>query len=120
MDNMLNRSAQTSLPNIRKRRPVFPQKPVNWSKPTHLPPLFLKTYSEVGEEGDEFSPKEINLPKEARLIFFLMLLIIYTLYTYVQICSLAWVTCGSAEQPLQDPGDKAQNQPMPHPSDKIV
>ena len=24
MDNMLNRSAQTSPPNVRKRRPVFP------------------------------------------------------------------------------------------------
>ena len=50
---------------------VGQQKPVNWSKPTHLPPpLFLQTCSDVGEERDEFSPKEINLSKEARLIFF--------------------------------------------------
>ena len=37
------------------------------------PPLFLQTCSEVGEERDEFSPLEINLPEEARpdfIIFF--------------------------------------------------
>ena len=34
--------------------------------------------------------------------------------------SLTWVTGGFAEQPLQVPGDKAPNQPMPHPSGKIV
>ena len=48
---------------------VGQQKPLNG--PNRLAsPLFLQTCSEVGEERDEFSPKEINLPKEARLIFF--------------------------------------------------
>ena len=61
---------------------VGQQKPVNRSKPTRLPPFFLQTCSEVGEERDEFSPKEINLPKEARLIFFFFMLLnyIYTIY----------------------------------------
>ena len=72
-------------------------------------------------------PKEINLLKEARLsfffcFFFMLLKYIYTciLFTYVQISSLTWATGGSAEQPLQVPGDKAPSRPMPHPSDKIV
>ena len=45
------------------------------------------------------------------------------LLNYIYICTdllLNWATGGSAEQPLQVPGDKAQSQPMPHPSDKIV
>ena len=45
----------------------------------------------------------------------------YTIYifTYVQNLLPPWVICGSAEQPLQVPGDRAQSQPKPHPSDKI-
>ena len=34
------------------------------------PPFFLQTCSEVGEERDEFSPLELNLPEEARPDFF--------------------------------------------------
>ena len=42
------------------------------------------------------------------------------LFTYVQVSSITWATGGSAEQPLQVPGDRALNQPKPHPSLKIV
>ena len=31
-----------------------------------------------------------------------------------------WATGGSAEQPLQAPGDRALNQPRPHPSGHIL
>ena len=56
------------------------------------------SYSEMGEERDEFSPigRKINLPKEARqvcffsiFIFFLLLKCIYTIYkcTSIYICT---------------------------------
>ena len=52
--------------------------------------------------------------------FFLFFFCLYEqLFTYVQISSKPWVIGGSAEQPLQVPGDRAPNQPMPHPSDRI-
>ena len=63
--------------------------------------------------------KEINLPKEARLSFFFVFLTMCKLFTYIQISSKYQVTGGSAEQPLRDLGEKAQNQPKPHPSSKI-
>ena len=42
------------------------------------------------------------------------------IFTYFQHLLPSWVICGSAEQPLQVPGDRAQSQPKPHPSDKIM
>ena len=69
-------------------------------------------------------PKEISLPKEAHLsccffVFFMLLKYIYTIYICTNLLP-DQATGGSAEQPLQVPGDKAQSRPMPHPSDKIV
>ena len=43
----------------------------------------------------------------------------YTIYIFTE-SPPPWVICGFAEQPLQVPGDRAQCQPKPHPSDKIV
>ena len=98
-------------------------RPGNRSKPTSRPPLlFPQTCSEEGEDRAEFSPlKEINLPKEARLIFFFLMLLnyIYTIYIFT---NLLWVPFigGSAGQPPPDPNGRALSQPRPHPSDKIV
>ena len=49
-----------------------------------LPPPFLQTCSEVGEERDEFSPIEISLPEEVLRFFFLTICAIYTnMYKYL-------------------------------------
>ena len=58
---------------------------------TDVAPPFSQTCSEVGEERN-----------------------------YIQDSSKPWATGGSAEQPLQVPGDRALNQPKPHPSGKIA
>ena len=39
---------------------------------------------------------------------------------YIQVSSNPWATAGSAEQPLQVPGDRALNQLKSHPSSKIA
>ena len=44
------------------------------NRPAAPPPLFVQTCSEVGEERDEFSPIQIDLPKEARSIMGLNLM----------------------------------------------
>ena len=80
--------------------------------------------SSVPENG-----KEINLPKEASLIFFFFIYIyiyFYTLYTIYRgtlgkctpISSNFWVLGGPVERlpPAQD--GKALNRPKPHPSIK--
>ena len=41
------------------------------------PPLLFQTCSEVGEERDEFSPLEFNLPEEARPENFFFFFCIY-------------------------------------------
>ena len=43
---------------------------------------------------------------------------VQTIYIYTYLLNTK-VTGGSAEQPLQDPGERAQNQPKPHPSSRI-
>ena len=93
------------------------------------PPFFLQTFSEVGEERDEFSPIELSLPKEVREIFFFFFVLLLNymcniykyvpLFTYVQISSKYQSVGGSAEQPQQDQDGRALNQPKPHPSDRI-
>ena len=52
-------------------------------------------------------------------IFFFAFIYVHP-FTYVQVSSIPWATCGSAEQPLQVPGDRALNQLKPHPSGRIV
>ena len=94
-----------------------------------LPPPFLQTCSEVGEERDEFSPIELNLPEEVRETFFFIYLLFLNymcnvykyvqLFTYVQISSRYQSVGGSAEQPQQDEDGRALSQPKPHPSDRI-
>ena len=95
------------------------------------PPLFLQTCSEVGEERDEFSPLELNLPEEARpeifLIFFFFFFfcslticaISIQLFTYVQISSRYQSVGGSAEQPQPVQDGRALSPPKPHPSGRI-
>ena len=66
-------------------------------------------------------PSEGNKPPEGSTYEFFY----YFAFNYVQaICIYTYllkpkVSGGSAEQPLQDLGDKALNQPKPHPSSRI-
>ena len=69
-------------------------------------------------ERDEFSPiRKDNKPPEGSTSYFFIYLCTNYLHMYI---SLTWATGGSAEQPLQVPGDRALNQSKPHPSGKIV
>ena len=47
------------------------------------PPLLFQTCSEVGEERDEFSPLEFNLPEEARPENFFLFFFIFFLYIFL-------------------------------------
>ena len=93
-----------------------------------LPPPFLQTCSEVGEERDEFSPIKISLLEEVREIFFFFLLLlnyVCNIYKYVQVFTYVHLSSryqsvgGSAEQPQLVRDDRALSQPKPHPSDRI-
>ena len=63
---------------------------------TDAGPPFLQTCSEVGEE--RVRSQEIKLWKESTNLFNIRAI------------------CGSSEQPLLGPSEKALNQPKPHPS----
>ena len=98
------------------------------SESTLPPALFLQTCSEVGEERDEFSPIEFNLPEKVRFFFFFFVLLLNymcNIYEYVQLITDVQISSryqsvgGSAEQPQQDQDGRALSQPKPHPSDRI-
>ena len=56
------------------------------------PPPFLQTCSEVGEERDEFSPLELNLPEEARPeIFFFFSCSLTICAISIQICTTIYI-----------------------------
>ena len=67
-------------------------------------------------------PREGNKPPEGSTSEFFFCFFLYNyvqkihIYTYLLNTK---VTGGSAEPPLQDRGEKALNQPKPHPSGKI-
>ena len=139
MDNMLNRSAQTGPPNVRKRRPVFPPAgrsvvlctPQMAPRTSFLldnlglyrrrPPPFQQTCSEVGGREGWVQSQNVNKPPKGSTSQFYYVHVenVYTMYIYTNLLNLR-ATCGSAEQPLPSPIGKALSQPKPHPSDRTV
>ena len=93
--------------DLKVRKPLRPWTVISSRLPggtQDVAPLFSQTYSEVGEERDEFSPLKSNKPPKESMSLFLWFFFCFSflyvqLLTYVHVSSKPWATDGSAKQP---------------------